>query len=153
MAEFLDKEIARAERENLELSIVIMDMDNFKLFNDTYGHKCGDLVLQHFANFLIEHTRRSDVVCRYGGEEFVILIPNTPLEIGCERAETWRQLFSETVIRYDDIKFSATFSAGVAAFPQHGQTGDAVLQCADHALYTSKRCGRNRVTTYVKETL
>src|SRR5512138_495908 len=101
MAEFLDQEIARAERENYPVSIAIMDMDHFKQFNDNYGHKCGDVVLQAFANFLVEHTRKSDVVCRYGGEEFVILMPNAPLDVSYERVETWRQDFSESAIPYD----------------------------------------------------
>jgi diguanylate cyclase (GGDEF)-like protein/PAS domain S-box-containing protein len=148
MAEFLDQEIARAERENYPVSIAIMDMDYFKQFNDNYGHKCGDVVLQAFANFLVEHTRKSDVVCRYGGEEFVILMPNAPLEVSYERVETWRQDFSESAIPYDAFKFSTTFSAGVAAFPEHGPTGDATLQAADQALYHSKNIGRNRVTKF-----
>ncbi|MCI0609429.1 MAG: diguanylate cyclase [Anaerolineae bacterium] len=148
MVEFLDNEIARAERENISVSIVMMDLDNFKQFNDNYGHKCGDVILQAFANFLIEHTRRGDVICRYGGEEFVILMPNTTHQIGYERAEAWRQDFSETAIDYEGMKFSTTFSAGVATFPQHGQTGDLILQAADKALYRSKDGGRNRVTRY-----
>jgi diguanylate cyclase (GGDEF)-like protein/PAS domain S-box-containing protein len=148
MAEFLDKEIARAERESTPVSVVIMDMDNFKQFNDTYGHKCGDVVLQAFANFLMEHTRRGDVVCRYGGEEFVILMPNATLGIGYERAETWRRDFSETGIEYEGMNFFTTFSAGVACFPDHGSIGDALLQRADKALYYSKNTGRNRVTRY-----
>jgi diguanylate cyclase (GGDEF)-like protein len=151
MAEFLDQEIARAEREKTPVSVVIMDMDNFKQFNDSYGHKCGDVILQAFANFLVDHTRRGDVVCRYGGEEFVILMPNAPLEASYERVELWRQDFSETAIDYDDMKFSATFSAGVACFPLHGSMGDSILQSADKALYQSKRAGRNRVTMFTKE--
>jgi diguanylate cyclase (GGDEF)-like protein/PAS domain S-box-containing protein len=149
MVEFLETEIARAEREKLSVSIVIMDLDNFKQFNDSYGHKCGDVILQAFANFLVEHTRRGDVVCRFGGEEFVILMPNTPHHIGYERAEAWRQDFSETAVDYEGIKFSITFSAGVATFPQHGHTGDAILQAADKALYRSKNRGRNKVTAYL----
>jgi diguanylate cyclase (GGDEF)-like protein/PAS domain S-box-containing protein len=148
MAEFLDQEIARAERENYPVAITIMDMDHFKQFNDNYGHKCGDVVLQAFANFLVEHTRKSDVVCRYGGEEFVILMPNAPLDVSYERVETWRQDFSESAIPYDEFKFSTTFSAGVAVFPEHGMTGDAILQAADKALYRSKNGGRNRVTCF-----
>ena len=151
MTEFLDNEIARAERENPSISVVMMDLDNFKQFNDTYGHKCGDVILQAFANFLMEHTRRGDVICRYGGEEFVILMPNTTLEIGYERAEAWRQDFSETATDYDGMKFSITFSAGVATFPEHGPTGDLILQAADQALYRSKYGGRNRVTEFAKE--
>jgi diguanylate cyclase (GGDEF)-like protein len=146
MAEFLDQEIARAAREEYSVSVTIMDMDNFKQFNDTYGHKCGDVVLQSFADFLVGHTRRSDVVCRYGGEEFVILMPNASLLMSYARVEAWRQDFSESVIPYEDLKFSTTFSAGVATFPEHGLTGEEILQAADEALYRSKNRGRNRVS-------
>ena len=148
LSEFLDKEVARAERENTPVTVVIMDMDNFKQFNDTYGHKCGDLILQSITKFLNEHSRRGDVVCRYGGEEFVILMPNATLETGFERAEMWRQDFSESSIEYEGMKLSATFSAGVATFPQHGATGDAILQAADKALYQSKDAGKNKVIQY-----
>lgn len=148
LAEFLDKEVARAEREQSPLSVVIMDVDNFKQFNDTYGHKCGDVVLQAIANFLVERTRRGDVVCRYGGEEFVILMPGASLEVAYERADMWRQDFSETAIEYEGMKFSATFSAGVATYPQHGVMDEALLQAADRALYQSKNAGRNKVTMY-----
>jgi diguanylate cyclase (GGDEF)-like protein len=151
MSEFLDKEVARAQRENTPVTIVIMDMDNFKQFNDTYGHKCGDLVLQAITKFLVEHSRRGDIVCRYGGEEFVILMPNASLETSYERAEMWRQDFSESVIEYEDMKLSATFSAGVATFPEHGRTGDAILQAADKALYKAKDAGKNKVTSYSKQ--
>ncbi|MGE5374620.1 MAG: diguanylate cyclase [Bacteroidota bacterium] len=152
MAEFLDQEITRAKRENYPVSVVIMDMDNFKQFNDHYGHKCGDVVLQSFAGFLLEHTRRSDVVCRYGGEEFVILMPNATLAVSHARVDAWRQAFSEAAIPYEDLRFSTTFSAGVASFPEHGLTGEEILQAADRALYHAKNSGRNRVTMFVKIT-
>jgi diguanylate cyclase (GGDEF)-like protein/PAS domain S-box-containing protein len=148
LADFLDREVARAERERLPLSVVIMDVDNFKQFNDTHGHKCGDVVLQEIAQFLVDHTRRGDVVCRYGGEEFVILMPGTSQEVALERAEMWRQDFSETPVEYEGTKFFATFSAGVATFPQHGATDESLLQAADRALYRSKNAGRNKVTMY-----
>lgn len=146
MAEFLTTEIARSEREQLSVSIMLLDMDNFKQFNDVYGHKCGDVVLQEFAKFLAARTRRGDIVCRYGGEEFVIIMPNASIETALERADAWRQAFSETAIRYEDMKFSATFSAGIAAYPDHGVTSDALLHAADRALYRSKNNGRNRVS-------
>lgn len=145
LSEFLEQEMARAEREKTHVTIVILDLDNFKQFNDSYGHKCGDVVLQSISNFLVDHSRRSDVVCRYGGEEFVILMPHVSFEVGYERAETWRQDFSESVIDYEDMELLATFSAGVATFPQHGSTGEAILQAADKALLRAKGTGKNRV--------
>jgi diguanylate cyclase (GGDEF)-like protein/PAS domain S-box-containing protein len=148
LSEFLDKEIMRAERKSTPVTIVIMDVDNFKKFNDSYGHKCGDEVLKNITQFLNEHSRRGDVVCRYGGEEFVVLMPNVSLEIGFERAEMWRQDFSETPFEYEGMELFATFSAGVATYPQHGTTGEAILQAADKALLHSKDTGKNRVTCY-----
>jgi diguanylate cyclase (GGDEF)-like protein/PAS domain S-box-containing protein len=148
LAEFLNNEVARADRENSPLSVLIMDVDNFKHFNDTYGHKCGDIVLMDLANFLTENARQGDVVCRYGGEEFVILMPNANLEDAYERAETWRCNYAAKVIHYDNKALSATFSAGVASFPLHGTTGESILHASDHALYRSKSDGRNKVTKH-----
>ncbi len=148
MAEFLSLEVARAEREGSALSVVIMDVDDFKKFNDTHGHKCGDVVLQKIAAFLVQHTRKGDVVCRFGGEEFVILMPGASLETAYERAEMWRRDFAETAIEYDGLRLFATFSAGAASYPVHGSTDEAVLQAADRALYRSKDAGKNKVTMY-----
>jgi diguanylate cyclase (GGDEF)-like protein/PAS domain S-box-containing protein len=148
LAESLDKEVSKAERENTPVSIIMMDVDLFKNFNDTYGHKCGDVVLQDLANFLTENSRQGDIVCRYGGEEFVILMPNATLHDAHDRAETWRQTYSNRSIRYDGKLLSISFSAGVASFPLHGASGESILYAADHALYLSKNEGRNRVTLY-----
>ena len=150
LTEFLEKEIVRAEREKSPVTIVILDVDNFKRFNDSYGHKCGDLVLRAITQFLTEHSRRGeDVICRYGGEEFVILMPRASLETGHERAEMWRQDFSETPIEYEGLELFATFSAGVATYPEHGLSGEAILQAADKALLQAKDTGKNRVTRFV----
>lgn len=148
MTEFLALEIARAGRDETPLSVVILDVDNFKKFNDTYGHRCGDIVLQKITAFIVQHTRKGDVVCRYGGEEFVVLMPSATLETAYGRAETWRQDFAETAIDYEGMKLFATFSAGVASFPQHGLTDEAVLKAADRALYRSKDAGKNKVTVF-----
>lgn len=148
LADYLSREVARAAREGSALSIVIMDVDNFKNFNDTHGHKCGDVILQAIAGFLVDHTRRGDIVCRFGGEEFLILMPGASQEVALERAEAWRQAFSETPVEYEGIKYSATFSAGVATFPEHGLTDEALLQAADRALYRAKDSGRNKVALY-----
>jgi diguanylate cyclase (GGDEF)-like protein/PAS domain S-box-containing protein len=149
LTEFLEKEILRAERDHTPVTVVILDVDNFKQFNDSYGHKCGDEVLKSITKFLNEHSRRGDVVCRYGGEEFVVLMPNVTLEVSSDRAEMWRQDFSEKTIEYEGMELFATFSAGVASFPQHGLNGEAILQAADKALLHSKDTGKNKVTAYV----
>ncbi len=147
-AESLDKEVARAVRENIPFSVIIMDVDHFKQFNDTYGHKCGDLVLQSLAKFLNDNTRRGDIVCRYGGEEFVILMPDATVESAYERAESFRSRFENSLIEYEDKKLRCTFSVGLATYPLHGVTGETLLIMADNALYQSKTNGRNRVTIY-----
>lgn len=147
LTDFLEKEIARAGRDQSPVTVVILDVDNFKMFNDSYGHKCGDMVLQFITRFLGDHSRRGeDVVCRYGGEEFVILMPHVSLEVGFERADAWRQDFSETPIYFEGLELLSTFSVGVATYPQHGLTAEAVLQAADKALLHSKETGKNRVT-------
>jgi diguanylate cyclase (GGDEF)-like protein/PAS domain S-box-containing protein len=150
LAESLDREIPRAKREERPVSIVILDVDHFKDFNDTYGHKCGDEVLQFLANLLVSNTRREDIICRYGGEEFIILMANTSLETAYERAEALRQMTEQSRVEYEGMDLGITFSAGVASFPIHGQDGESVLQAADKALYRSKNDGRNRVTTFNK---
>lgn len=148
LAETLEREISKAEREMTPLSIAIMDVDHFKVFNDRYGHKCGDLVLQALTDTLVEHARRSDVVCRYGGEEFVVLMPGATLEVACERAESWRRLFETHTVLYNGQELRATFSVGVACYPQHATNSEALLQAADAAMYQSKINGRNQLTVF-----
>jgi diguanylate cyclase (GGDEF)-like protein len=150
-AEALDNETARAIREKTPFSIIILDVDHFKKVNDTYGHKCGDLVLQSLARFLMQNTRRSDIVCRFGGEEFVILMPDASVESAQERAEFFRHEFSQQVNQCGNEEIRSTFSAGVASFPLHAASGEALLVLADQALYESKEAGRNRVTVYSPE--
>ncbi len=147
-SEALDQESARSIRENSPFSILILDVDHFKQFNDTYGHKCGDIVLQSLANFLNENTRQGDIVCRYGGEEFVILMTDVASEAAYKRAELFRKRFEEMNIEYDGKKLRCTFSAGIASYPAHADAGEALLTHADMALYQSKANGRNRVSIY-----
>lgn len=150
-AEALDKETARAVREGSPFSLIVLDVDFFKKVNDTYGHKCGDLVLQSLATFLKENTRRSDIVCRFGGEEFVILMPDAAVEDAHERAELFRKQFEAHIVEYEGKQVKSTFSAGVASFPIHSNSGETLLSMADVALYQSKTGGRNRVTVFSPE--
>jgi diguanylate cyclase (GGDEF)-like protein len=150
-AEALDRETARAIRENSPFSLIVLDVDFFKKVNDTYGHKCGDIVLQSLAKFLQENTRRSDIVCRFGGEEFVILMPDAAVDDAHERAERFRKEFEAIINEYEGRQVRATFSAGVASFPIHANSGDTLLNLADLALYQSKSNGRNRVTVFSPE--
>ena len=151
LEETLTREIARAERENLPISIVMMDLDHFKKINDSYGHSGGDLLLKTLGKMMLTVTRRSDVVCRYGGEEFVVIMLGAPLHIARERAETWRKTFESLRGAHNHAKIQATISLGVAAYPQHGPDGPSVLACADKALYLSKNAGRNRTTTWTPD--
>ena len=151
LTETLDKEIPRAEREHTPISIVMIDVDQFKKFNDTHGHKCGDLVLKHLADFLTAQARESDIVCRFGGEEFVILMPNATNADAYQRAESWRQAYAGKPFYFDGQALHTTFSAGVASYPAHGLSGDEILNAADHALYHSKSQGRNQVSLYTDD--
>lgn len=148
LADAMDRELAQAGRNEKPASVVILDIDFFKQFNDTYGHRCGDFVLQYIAKFLGERIRRGDVLCRYGGEEFVIFMPNAPLESAHQRAEAWRNEIANAFIVYEGLHLKTSFSGGVAGYPVHGTTSDAILTAADKALYEAKNTGRNRVIPY-----
>jgi diguanylate cyclase (GGDEF)-like protein/PAS domain S-box-containing protein len=148
LKETMTHELARCEREQTSLSVVIMDVDHFKKINDTYGHQAGDHFLEVIAALLNRHTRGSDFACRYGGEEFLLLLPGTTLQSAAKRAEELRLMCAETSIHLENKKLAITLSLGVASFPLHGSTPDEILIKADRALYGSKRDGRNRVTVW-----
>ena len=143
--ETLEREVARARREGNPLSLVMMDIDHFKDVNDTYGHQVGDEVLRLLASTLLADIRTEDVACRYGGEEFLILLPNMPLAAALERAENWRAEVAALQVRYGGFQLQFTVSLGVASYPEHGKTPDDLTRCADQALYRAKAEGRNRV--------
>lgn len=146
LAETLEREIARLQRSNLPLAVVLLDVDHFKRVNDTKGHRAGDRVLRALADLLAQHTRREDVVCRYGGEEFVVLMPGAGLDVALARAEAWRAAVETLRLPYEGETLFITISAGVAAFPLNGSDEDALLRAADEALYRAKSGGRNLVT-------
>ena len=148
LEEFLEKEIARAVREETPLSILMLDIDHFKSFNDTYGHRAGDAVLKGLGELMQSKTRSGgDIACRYGGEEFVIVLTDTTLEDAAARAEQFRSGFEKMSIMVGGVSLSATLSVGVATFPEHGTSSESVLHIADNALYKAKEMGRNRVVT------
>jgi len=146
--ETLERELSRARREGYPLALVILDLDHFKQINDTYGHQAGDAALKELANQLRSDIRHEDVLCRYGGEEFVILMPRMPLAIAAERAERWRRAIGEIRVRFGSFELAFTTSAGVAAYPDHARMPDDLMQAADQALYVAKNEGRNRVVVY-----
>ena len=145
LEETIEREVHRADRENLPLSIIMLDLDHFKQVNDTYGHDAGDLMLKMLSGLLQKECRKGDVACRYGGEEFCIIMPGAPLEIASERAERWRILFSQQSMKYKNKTVHATASFGVATYPHHGLDGRQVIASADQALYVAKQNGRNQV--------
>lgn len=145
LTETLERELARVSREGLPLSIVMIDVDHFKALNDAHGHRAGDLVLLALGNLLSAQTRHGDIACRYGGEEFVVVLPGAPVEKARTRAEVWRNAFQDMRVAYEKAELRATLSLGLAAFPLYGTTGDDLLRLADKALYAAKRRGRNRL--------
>jgi diguanylate cyclase (GGDEF)-like protein len=149
--ETLERELAGARRENRPLCMVLLDIDHFKQLNDTYGHQAGDEALKAVAEALHHHVRAEDIACRYGGEEFLILMPHITLPVAAERAEGWRRVIEGIRLDAGGKEIGLTASLGVAAYPEHGRTPDELTSDADLALYAAKRRGRNRVVVYGPE--
>lgn len=146
MEESLAREVHHAERHNAPIGIVMLDIDRFKTFNDTYGHEVGDNVLRELGTLLRRHTRSEDIACRYGGEEFLLIFPETSLEVVHQRAEELRVIVKELLqIVHQGSILTITVSMGVAVFPIHGRTVRKIVNAADRALYQAKRNGRNQV--------
>ena len=150
--ETLERELARAEREGYPLCIMMMDIDHFKTVNDTYGHEAGDVVLRTLADTVTADSRHGDFACRYGGEEFVLVMPNISPETAIERAIDLHREIEDLSIPYGRFNLSVTLSIGVACYPDHGETGDELIRAADQALYDAKHAGRNRISVYEPET-
>ena len=148
LQETMDRELARCHREQARLSVILIDIDHFKAVNDRHGHQVGDEVIRRLARLLTTEARTEDVPCRYGGEEFMLLMPKMPLEAARERAERWRTRFARISVPTGAQKVTTTLSIGIAEFPTHGSTAEALTQCADVALYQAKATGRDRVVSY-----
>ena len=153
LEENLGRELHRARRANSPLCIVMLDLDNFKPFNDSFGHDAGDSLLRQLGQMLREKLRKSDISCRYGGDEFVLVLPDSSLADTQQRVEQIRVLVKELQIRHGGPQLDTiTISAGIAPASEHNSTAAELLQAADNAMYTAKQAGGNRVVVYqVKE--
>jgi diguanylate cyclase (GGDEF)-like protein len=143
--EVFERELARAMREGYPLTVMMLDLDHFKKLNDTYGHQAGDEVLKSLGNMLRKNARTEDIPCRYGGEEFLLVLPNMSLADARVRAEQLREKFESMHIAFGQFSMAGTLSIGIATFPGHGRTRDELIEGADQALYAAKHNGRNRV--------
>ncbi len=151
--EALDKEISRSIRQENELSLILADIDNFKKFNDFYGHQAGDYVLKELASLCTEVIREYDLMARYGGEEFVFILPETNEKEALLVAEKLRSAIEQHAFHYDGEDYRVTSSFGVAVFSGTGKPmkKTELIERADKALYTAKKKGRNRVEPYVEK--
>lgn len=143
----LEREFLRAKRYHNDLSIAVIDIDFFKKVNDTYGHLCGDYVLKEVAYMILETLRKTDMVFRYGGEEFVAILTETPLEKAVIPLERLRKSIESYPFEYNGISFRVTVSIGVNSTESGAATAGEFLDLADKALYLAKNKGRNRVIT------
>jgi diguanylate cyclase (GGDEF)-like protein/PAS domain S-box-containing protein len=147
LEESLERELQLASRKKHAISVLFLDIDHFKKFNDTFGHDAGDKVLQSLADLLRSFFRSTDICCRYGGEEFAIILPESSSQDATIRANALRSEVKSLRLKYKNEALGAlTISAGVAAFPEHGSTSDELLKIADQCLYESKSHGRDTVT-------
>ena len=147
--EQLCTEINRSKRYNNTFSLLLLDIDNFKKVNDTYGHTVGDSVLEEFAGILKNHLRSEDIAARYGGEEFTILLPQT--DLGGAKIFSERLLDKSRQFRYNGGEVNVTFSGGIANYPHHGFTKQHLIEMADKGLYESKLRGKNQITVLREE--
>ncbi len=146
--ESLVREISHARRHDHPVAVVMMDLDHFKRFNDTFGHDAGDALLAATGKLLASQARGEDIACRYGGEEFALILPGASIETAVARADELRREIQQLQISLHGERLGAvTASVGVAAFPTHGDSGTSVVAAADRALYQAKGSGRNRVAS------
>jgi diguanylate cyclase (GGDEF)-like protein/PAS domain S-box-containing protein len=152
MQESLDRELQRAKRKKRPLTVIFIDLDHFKRFNDTFGHAAGDLILRTMGELFLRHFRGDDVICRYGGEEFAIILPESSAKDAAKRANLLRIEASKISMRHlGQVLDSVTLSIGVATFPENGSTTEQILRMADQCLYQSKTEGRDRVTVALRQ--
>ena len=150
--EALDAELERTRRTGLPTSLMMVDLDHFKRVNDTHGHENGNRVLLHVAELLRNQTRKLDICCRYGGEEFIIILPSTELMLANQVAERCRSLLEELPVELDNGQLQITASIGVAVCSDAGQlVASQLIEHADQCLYKAKHQGRNQVVSHREE--
>jgi diguanylate cyclase (GGDEF)-like protein/PAS domain S-box-containing protein len=146
MEESLERELRRAERRSQPLGVIMLDLDHFSRFNNTFGHQAGDLLLQAFGETVRARVRVEDIACRFGGEEFTLILPEATLGITLDRAQKIVEVVRELHVSHRGQSLgTVTISAGVAAYPEHARTGEGLIRAADTALYIAKGAGRDRV--------
>jgi diguanylate cyclase (GGDEF)-like protein len=147
MQESLDRELQRARRKGRPLAVIFIDIDHFKRFNDVFGHDAGDAVLRAFAQLMTSFFRGDDVICRYGGEEFALILPESNEQDAALRMSQFGARVKGMVVVHEDKPLDQiSVSVGIAAFPEHGPSIETLLRAADQALYVSKREGRDRIS-------
>jgi len=146
------REISRSSRERSGFVLMLLDLDEFKQINDKYGHQAGDFALQQLAHVLEMSTRVEDSVFRWGGEEFMILMPRSGLVPATVRAESMRLAIEAMEINFGGHSWRMTVSIGVAGFPEHGEGEDQLMRSVDAALYAAKQYGRNQVRAFTGDT-
>jgi diguanylate cyclase (GGDEF)-like protein/PAS domain S-box-containing protein len=148
LAETQERELARAVREGYPVSFVMIDIDNFKNVNDTFGHEVGDQVLQKLAALIQNLTRVGGIICRYGGEEILAILPNVTEETALHITDRWREAFMNLTLSAELGPVKATVSCGISTYPLHGGTANELIALADKAMYQAKAAGRNRVVAW-----
>lgn len=147
LEESLERELILAKRTGHPVSVIMGDLDHFKVVNDEFGHLAGDEVLRVFGNLMKSSSRGSDIYCRYGGEEFLLVLPGMTASDAVVRAEQVRVAIATNAVGFGKFQISVTASFGVACFPRDGDSGDELIAAADQALYSAKASGRNCVTS------
>jgi diguanylate cyclase (GGDEF)-like protein len=150
--ETLERDFSRGKRLGANMGFIMMDLDHFKEYNDIYGHEAGDQMLEALGNLIRWQTRKEDIPCRYGGEEFLIVMSGASLEVVLERARELHQQVKQLHLQYRHLH-PVTISAGVAVYPDHGSSGKEIIRAAEGALHRAKADGRDCVVVVGSDTL
>jgi len=151
LASIFDVEIARAERNKHPIVFMLLDLDHFKNINDTYGHAAGDKALKAVGDLMLSQVRSNDFPFRYGGEEFMIVMPEITLDNAKRRAEEFRTMLNTIKLEHEGRVFEVRTSIGLAVYPLHGESFEKILLVVDDALYQAKHLGRDRVVVYAED--